>query len=85
MTRYWWPGPLYEARPYGALALGVTAVFAALARALAQGEWQLAAGVAFIAGCAVTIYGGVVLQMRIEYRRRSRWRREQQRQEGHSP
>ncbi len=79
MLRLWWPSPLYEARPYGALLIGIAAGLGALARALQLGEWRLAVGVAFVAGCIAMIYGGVVVQMRMEYRRRSRWYREQQR------
>jgi len=77
MRRIWWPEPLYEARPYGALTIGLLAGVLALARALAVGYWEELYTVAFVAGCAVMIYGAVVLQMRFDYRRRSRWNREQ--------
>jgi len=76
MRRIWWPEPLYEARPYGALTIGLLGGVVALARALAVGYWENLYTLAFVAGCAVMIYGGVVLQMRYDYRRRSRWNRE---------
>lgn len=76
MRRFWWPEPLYEARPYGALTLGLLAGALSLARSIAVGNWQPAFVVALVAGCAVMAYGGVILQMRYQYRRRSRWNRE---------
>jgi hypothetical protein len=79
MRRIWWPEPLYEARPYGALTVGLLAGAVALARALAVGYWEDFDTLAFVAGCAVMIYGAVVLQMRYDYRRRSRWKRQKDR------
>jgi len=76
MRRIWWPEPLYEARPYGALTIGLLGGVVALARALAVGYWEVLYTLAFVTGCAVMIYGAVVLQMRYDYRRRSRWNRE---------
>jgi len=76
MRRRWWPESLYETLPYAALGLGLLTAVLALARALAIGHWEDFYTVAFFAGCGVMIYGAVVLQMRYEYRRRSRWNRE---------
>lgn len=76
MRRFWWPEPLYEARPYGALMLGLMAGALSLARSIAVDSWQPAFIVVLLAGGAVMAYGAVVLQMRYRYRRRSRWNRE---------
>jgi hypothetical protein len=76
MRKHWWPEPVYEAKPYGAMSLGLLAGVVALARSLAVGLWESPYTAIFVLGCAVMIYGGVVLQMRYEYRRRSRWNRE---------
>jgi len=76
MRKFWWPEPLYEARPYGALTLGLLAGVIALARSVALGNWEVPFMMALGIGFAAMIYGGVVLQMRYEYRRRSRWNRE---------
>lgn len=76
MRRFWWPEPLYEARPYGALTLGLLAGALSLARSIAVGDWQPTFILVLVAGCAVMTYGGVILQMRYQYRRRSRWNRE---------
>lgn len=79
MRRFWWPEPLYEARPYGALTLGLLAGVISLARSIAIGSWELPFVAMLAAGGVVMIYGGVVLQMRYGYRRRSRWNQERRR------
>jgi len=79
MRRLWWPEPLYEARPYGALTLGLLAGAIALARSIAVGSWEPPFLAAMVLGCGVMVYGGVVLQLRYGYRRRSRWDRERRR------
>jgi hypothetical protein len=73
MRRFWWPEPLYEARPYGALTLGLLAGAISLARSLAVGNWEPPFVATLVVSGVVMIYGGVVLQMRHGYRRRSRW------------
>jgi hypothetical protein len=79
MRRLWWPEPLYEARPYAALVLGLLGGALALAHAAAVGSWELRVTLAFAAGCVVLAYGAVVLLRRFAYRRRSRWNRERRR------
>ena len=79
MRRRWWPEPLYEARPYGALTLGLLAGAIALARSIAVDSWEPPFLAAMVLGCGVMVYGGVVLQLRYGYRRRSRWDRERRR------
>ena len=76
MRRFWWPEPLYEARPYGALTLGLLAGSVAVARSVAIGDWDRPFAVALVLGCAAMAYGGSVVKMRYDYRRRSRWHRE---------
>ncbi len=76
MRRLWWPESLYELRPYGALAIGALAGTLAALRSWAVGDWGVAFAVSLLLGSAVIVYGGAVLQMRFEYRRRSRWNRE---------
>lgn len=75
MRRFWWPEPLYEARPYGAMTLGLLAGAVAAARSVAVGHWELPFVAALLAGCAAMAYAGVVLRLRYAYRRRSRWHR----------
>jgi hypothetical protein len=76
MRKFWWPEPLYEARPYGALTLGLLAGAVAVSHAAATGDLTLPFAAALASGAAVIVYGGAVLKMRHSYRRRSRWSRE---------
>ena len=79
MRKFWWPEPLYEVRPYGALTLGLLAGVIALARSIAVGSWDIPFVATLALGGGIMVYGGVVLQMRHGYRRRSRWNQERRR------
>ena len=76
MPKRWWPESFYEARPFAAIALGLLAALLAMARAWSIEHWEVPAMLLAGAGCGVFIYGAAVLQMRGDYRRRSRWHRE---------
>lgn len=76
MPRRWWPESLYEVRPYLAFALGILATAVSLARAWAVGHWELPVVCLAGAGCAALVYGAAILETRRDYRRRSRWKRE---------
>lgn len=76
MRRFWWPEPLYEARPYGALTLGLLAGAVAIAHSIAVGDWDRPFVAALVLGCAMMVYGAAVVRMRYSYRRRSRWQQE---------
>lgn len=79
MQKIWWPEPLYEVRPWGALALGgVGGLFAAV-HAWARADWDLLFVAGVLAGLLLFAYGAVVLHLRFDYRRRSRWYRERRR------
>lgn len=77
MKKAWWPSRVYEAWPWIAIAAGVTfATFAFAASLRARGDWTFLGALAFLAGCGLVVYGGVVLQIRRDYRKRSKWHRE---------
>lgn len=76
MSKRWWPESFYEVRPYAMLSLGLLAALLALARAWAIEHWEVPVMLLAGIGCASFVYGAVVLQMRGDYRRRSRWYRE---------
>jgi membrane protein implicated in regulation of membrane protease activity len=76
MRRLWWPEPLYEMKPYGALTLGVFAVLLGAARSWAAAVWDTGFAVALAFAVASIVYATAILRMRHEHRRRSRWNRE---------
>lgn len=79
MRRLWWPEPLYEMKPYGALALGLLAALLGSARSWAKQDWDAAFAAALGFAVAIFIYALAILWMRYDHRRRSRWDRERRR------
>jgi hypothetical protein len=73
MKRIWWPEPVYEAKPYGAMTAGVLVAAVSFARAWSISVWDATFFVACLAGIAVAVYGGRILHTRFTYRSRSRW------------
>jgi len=76
MLRIWWPEPLYEMKPYGALALGLFAALLGVARSWAAGSLDAGFAAVLVFAVASIAYAIAVLGMRNRYRRRSRWNRE---------
>ena len=76
MRRLWWPEPLYEIKPFGALTLGVFAALIGSARSWATAAWDTGFAVALLFAIMSIAYAAAILRMRHEYRRRSRWNRE---------
>jgi len=77
--RSWTPQTLYEAKPWSliraVLTLGATA-WSLEQWSLVQGYWTVWRGLMLFAGAALAIIGGAVLQLRQDYRARSKRRRE---------
>ncbi len=70
----WWPDGVYQSKPYVALGAGAVLAVGSVVASVIQGDWGwLAIVCAF--GCGLLIYGGIVLQLRREYRQRSKWAR----------
>jgi O-antigen/teichoic acid export membrane protein len=76
MLRIWWPEPLYEMKPYGALAIGLFAALLGIARSWAVGSVDAGFAAVLLFAVASIAYAIAVLRMRNRYRRRSRWNRE---------
>jgi membrane protein implicated in regulation of membrane protease activity len=66
----------YRARPYLAFWVGLAALVTGLGWALATGHWEDWQWALVALGFALLVYGAVVLQMRRDYRRDSKWYRE---------
>ena len=73
--RSWTPQTLYEAKPWALIGIGAVLTLGATAWSLVQGYWTVWRGLMLFAGATLSIIGGAVLQLRQEYRARSKRRR----------
>ena len=76
MRKLWLPEPIYEMKPYGALALGLLAVLLGAIRSWATQAWDVKFAAAALFAAVLIAYAAAILRMRFDYRRRSRWNRE---------
>ncbi len=76
MRKLWWPEPLYEMKPYGALMIGLLAALVGTAGGWAERAWDGGFAAALLFALACIAYAAAVLGMRYRYRSRSRWNRE---------
>jgi hypothetical protein len=67
---------LYDAKPWVLIGVGVVAAAGAMLWSLRAGSWTVERGLLCFGGAAVAIVGGAILQLRQDYRARSKWRRE---------
>jgi type II secretory pathway component PulL len=70
------PRTIYEAKPWVLIAAGTILAIGATVWSIALGYWTVFRCLAMFAGAALAIVGGVVLQMRQDYRARDKLRRE---------
>jgi hypothetical protein len=73
--RYWTPQTLYDAKPWAFIGLGVALGIGMTVWSLAAGLWTVWRGLLCFGGAALAIVGGATLQLRQDYRARSKWRR----------
>jgi hypothetical protein len=74
--RSWTPRTLYEAKPWALIGIGVILAIGAMLWSLYAGLWTVWRGLMCLAGAALAIIGGATLQLRQDYRARSKWRRD---------
>jgi len=72
----WTPQTLYDAKPWALMVVGAALFVGMTVWSLAAGYWTVLRGLLMFAGAALAIIGGITLQMRQDYRARSKWRRE---------
>ena len=72
----WTPQALYNAKPWAFIIIGAVLVVAMMLWSLSAGFWTVWRGFLLFAGVVLAIVGGATLQMRQDYRARSKWRRE---------
>lgn len=73
---YWTPQRLYDAKPWVFVGVGAALAIGMMLWSLDAGLWTLWRSVLCLGGAALAIVGGATLQMRQDYRARSKWRRE---------
>jgi len=81
--RSWTPQTLYDAKPWAFIGVGTVMAMGMTAWSLSAGYWTVWRGLLLFAGAALAIIGGATLQLRQDYRARSKWRREAPRREAH--
>jgi hypothetical protein len=74
--RSWIPQSLYNAKPWAFIGIGTVLGIGMTVWSLWAGYWTVWRGLLLFAGAALAIIGGATLQMRQDYRARSKWRRE---------
>ena len=70
--RSWTPRTLYEAKPWVFIGIGVILAIGAMLWSLYAGLWTVWRGLMCLAGAALAIVGGATLQLRQDYRARSK-------------
>lgn len=77
--RIWTPNSLYEAKPWVLIAIGATALIGMTAWSLLDGLWTAWRSLSCVGGAGLAVAGGAMLQLRRDYRSRSKWSRERRR------
>jgi hypothetical protein len=72
----WTPQTLYDAKPWAFIGIGVILSIGMTLWSLSAGDWGFWRGFLCIVGVGFVVVGGIILQLRQEYRARSKWRRD---------
>ncbi len=75
----WTPQSLYDAKPWVLVVSGGLLAVGMMAWSLSAGYWSIWRSLACLAGVGLAVVGGITLQLRQDYRARSKWRRENRR------
>ena len=73
--RAWTPQSIYETKPWVFVIFGVVVAVGAVVWSLSAGSWTVWRSLLCFGGAALAIVGGATLQLRQDYRARSKWRR----------
>ena len=74
--RSWTPQTLYDVKPWAFIGIGVVFAIGMMLWSLWDGSWTVWRGLLCFGGAALAIVGGATLQLRQDYRARSKWRRD---------
>lgn len=66
---------LYDAKPWVFVGVGGVLVIGMMVWSLSAGLWTVWRGLLCFGGATLAIVGGATLQLRQDYRARSKWRR----------
>lgn len=74
--RGWTPHRIYEAKPWVFVCIGAVLTIGTMFWSLAAGLWTFWRSMLCLGGMGLAIVGGATLQMRRDYRARSKQRRD---------
>jgi hypothetical protein len=74
--RSWTPKSLYESKPWALIGLGALLAIGMTLWSMWAGSWDVWRGLFCFVGAGLAIAGGATLQMRQDYRAKSKWRRD---------
>jgi predicted MFS family arabinose efflux permease len=75
----WIPNSLYAAKPWALVVAGAALVVGSMAWSIVADQWNDLRGALCGLGVVMSVGGGVILQLRQDYRAQSKWRRERRR------
>ncbi len=75
----WTPQTLYDAKPWVLIVAGAVLAIGTMSWSLSAGYWSVWRSLLCLGGVALAVVGGITLQLRQDYRARSKWRRENRR------
>ena len=74
--RSWTPQTLYDAKPWVLIVAGAILGVGMMLWSLSAGLWTVWRGLLCLVGAGLAVVGGATLQMRQDYRAKSKWRRD---------
>ncbi len=74
--RSWTPQTLYDAKPWALIGIGALFGVGMMLWSMSAGSWNVWRGLFCLVGAALAIVGGATLQMRQDYRAKSKWQRD---------
>jgi protein-S-isoprenylcysteine O-methyltransferase Ste14 len=72
----WTPAAIYESKPWVLMVIGVVLAVGMMLWSLGAGLWTVWRSILCLAGAGLAIVGGATLQMRQDYRAKSKWHRD---------
>jgi hypothetical protein len=73
--RRWMPQSLYDAKPWALMVVGALLGAGMTIWSFSAGSWTVSRSLLCLLGAGLAITGGATLQLRQDYRAKSKWRR----------